>query len=200
MPDWKARHILSNMETSGTPAPTPEEASAALTEAEESLIRVAGVIALPSHFHSSIGAAIAVQIATAAVGAAVHTTLARLVLVAGLVVFGVVAAVQLVRFRRLNGVWVGGLASRVVFGTASSASTAYSLGMAAAVWAAFESTWWLVLLGALAGGVGYDLSGRRWVRLFRGDPATHSRGESALWLAVLVVLAVAGLVLLVAAR
>ena len=36
--------------------------------------------------------------------------------------FGVVAAVQLWRFTRLNGVRVGGFAARVVFGSATTAS------------------------------------------------------------------------------
>jgi hypothetical protein len=36
-----------------------------------------------------------------------------------------------------------------------------------------------------------------WVRKYRAEPAVHGRGESALWLAVLAVLAVALLVLLV---
>ena len=40
------------------------------------------------------------------------------------------------------------------------------------------------------------MSGRRWVRIYRGEPATHARGESAAWLAALGVLALAGLVLL----
>jgi hypothetical protein len=107
-----------------------------------------------------------------------------------------VAAVQLVRFRRLNGVWVGGLASRVVFGSDPTASTVHLLAMGAAIWAAFEDRWWLVGLCAIAGGIGYALAGVRWMRSYRGDPAAHSRGESALLLIALVVVLFAGAVLL----
>jgi hypothetical protein len=108
-----------------------------------------------------------------------------------------VAAVQLVRFRRLNGVWVGGLARRVVFGGDAAISTAHFLGIGAAIWAAVEERWWLVGLCAIAGGVGYALGGVRWMRSYRGDPAAHSRGESVLLLAALAVPLFAGAVLLV---
>ncbi len=113
-----------------------------------------------------------------------------------MVPFVLVAVVQLVRFRRLNGVWVGGLASRVVFGSDAAASTAHFLAMGAAIWAAFEERWWLVGLCAIAGGVGYALCGVRWMRSYRGDPAAHSRGESVLLLVALVVPLFAGAVLL----
>ncbi len=116
--------------------------------------------------------------------------------IAGLVPFALVAAVQLVRFRRLNGVWVGGLASRVVFGSDAAASTVHLLAMGAAIWAAFEERWWLVGLCAIAGGVGFALCGVRWMRSYRGDPATHSRGESVLLLVALFVPLLAGAVLL----
>lgn len=38
---------------------------------------------------------------------------------------------------------------------------------------------------------------RRWLRLYRGDPATHARGEAAGWLVVISALGLAGLALLV---
>jgi hypothetical protein len=177
--------------------PTPEEASAALTDAEASRTLLANSIALPSFFYGSIGTAIATQIATTSLGLANAAAWARWLLLAGVVAFALVAGFQLARFRRLNGVRVGGFASRVVFGTAASASTSYALTATGAIVAAFEGAWWLMACCALAGGVAYALSGRRWVRIYRAEPATHSRGESAAWLAVLCLLAAAGLVLLV---
>jgi hypothetical protein len=152
---------------------------------------------LPSWFHSSIGLAITVQTATLAVGVAAQSSAGIGLAVAGLVPFVLVAGVQLVRFRTLNGVRVGGLASRVVFGSDAAVSTAHLLGMAAAIWAAFEERWWLVGLCAIAGGVGYSLCGARWIRSYRGDPAAHSRGESVLLLVALGVPLFAGAVLLV---
>ncbi|MGZ6839595.1 MAG: hypothetical protein ACXVHC_03930 [Frankiaceae bacterium] len=183
------------METSGS-RPTPDEAAAALLDAGSARDQLSHRLTLPSWFHSSIGLAIAVQTATLAVGVAAQSSAGVGLAVAGLVPFALVAVVQLVRFRRLNGVWVGGLASKVVLGGDAAITTAHFLGMAAAIWAAFEERWWLVGLCAIAGGVGYALGGVRWMRSYRGDPAAHSRGESVLLLVALAVPVFAGAVLL----
>ena len=183
------------METSGG-RPTPDDAAAALLDASSARDQLSHQLALPSWFHTSIGLAVIVQTATLAVGVADQSSAGIGLAVAGLVPFVLVAVVQLVRFRRLNGVWVGGLASRVVFGSDAAASTVHFLGMGAAIWAAFEERWWLVGVCAIAGGVGYALSGVRWMRSYRGDPAAHSRGESVLLLLALLVLVIAGTVLL----
>lgn len=180
--------------------PSPSEASAALADAEASRARLAGGLVLPPLFFASIGAAITTQIATAAVGLSQHDTWATWLLLGGLGAFIAVAAVQLARFRRLNGVWVGGLAGRGVLGTATSSWVSYALADGAAVWAAFERLWWLVGLCSLAGGVAYAFSGRRWFRIYRQDPATHGRGESVWQLAALGAVSVAGLVFLVIGR
>src|SRR5919205_246913 len=144
--------------------PTAEEASAALLDAEATRATLADHIATPSWFFVSMGVAIVAQIAT-------------------------VAGVQLARFRRLNGVWLGGLVSRVVLGTATAASVSYPVALGAAIWAAYGERWWLVALWSLVGGTAYALSGRRWMHTYRGDPAAHARGESLAWLAVATVAA-----------
>jgi hypothetical protein len=177
--------------------PTPEDAAAALAAAEISRAQLAGSLELPSFFYSSIGAAVAIQIAAAAVEFAFDTGWTRLLAIAGVAIFALTAGIQLSRFRRLNGVWIGGLASRVVLGTGLASSASYALALAAAFWAAFAGLWWLVAVCACAGGLAYGLSGRRWLRLYRGDPATHARGEAAGWLVVISALALAGLALLV---
>lgn len=183
------------METSGS-RPTPDEAAAALLDAGSARDQLSHGLTLPSWFHTSIGLAVVVQTATLAVGVADQSSAGIGLAVAGLVPFVLVAVVQLVRFRRLNGVWVGGLASRVVFGSDAAASTVHLLAMGAAIWAAFEERWWLVGLCAIAGGVGYAFCGVRWMRSYRGDPAAHSRGESVLLLVALIVPLFAGAVLL----
>ena len=119
--------------------------------------------------------AIAVQIATAASGLGDQ---APWLIAAGVAVFAAVAGVQLARFRRRNGVWLGGFASRVVLGTATAASVSYAIALAAAIWAAYGDRWWLVALWSAAGGAAYALSGRRWMRSYRRDPAARARGES----------------------
>lgn len=180
--------------------PTPEDAAAALAAAETSRARLADGLALPPYFHSSIGAAVAVQIGTAGVEVARDTGWSRVLALAGAGVFVATAGIQLLRFRRLNGVRIGGFTSQVVLGTGWLASTSYALGLGGAMWAALAGQWWLVALCAGAGGLAYTLSGRRWLRLYRGDPATHAPGESALWLVAVSALALAGLVLLVVGR
>ena len=190
--------MLSNMESK----PTPAEASAALTDAEASRAALAGGIETPSWFFTSLGAAIAVQIETVAIAMQFGPTASGLdaggvlLLVAGVAILAAVAGVQLARFRRLNGVWLGRFASRVVLGNAPAASVSYAAALAGAIWAADGSRWWLAVLFSLAGGGAYALSGRRWLRAYRAEPAAHGRGESAAWLAALGLVAVAGLVVL----
>jgi hypothetical protein len=177
------------------PRPTAAEAAAALAEAESSRATLAGRIVTPSWFFTSMSVAIAVQIATTAAGLGDGDASA---LAAGLAVFAAVAGVQLVRFRALNGVWLGGFASRVVLGTGTAASASYAIALAAAIWAADAARWWVVALCAIAGGTAYALSGRRWMRGYRAHPALHGRGESIAWLVLLAVVSVAGLALLAA--
>lgn len=180
--------------------PAPDEAAAALVDAESSRTRLAEGIAVPSLLYASLGTAIAAQIATTALGLAGVGRWPGATLLAGAAMLIAVAGVQLVRFRRLNGVWLGGFASRVVGGTATAASISYTLALGAAIWAAYARAGWLVAVCSLAGGTAYALSGRRWVRIYRAEPAKNSRGESAAWLAVAGVLATAGLVLLMIGR
>jgi hypothetical protein len=182
------------------PSPTPEDAAAALVEAEASRTHLAGTLALPSFFYAAIGAVVAVQIATTAFTIADDRGWAHAIRLGGVALFGLVAAIQLVRFRQLNGVRLGGLASRVVLGTATAASISYVLAFGASAWAGFNRMWWLVAVCAVAGGAAYALSGLRWWRRYQGDPASHSRGESAGWIATLGLVAFAGLVLLVLGR
>jgi hypothetical protein len=183
--------------------PTAEEASAALVEAEATRATLADHIATPSWFFVSMGVAIAAQVAAVAVGLGDKDALdagevaAPWLVAAGVAVFAAVAGVQLTRFRQLNGVRVGGFASRVVLGTATGASVSYPLALGAAIWSAYGERWWLVALWSLLGGAAYALSGRRWMHTYRGDPAGHARGESLAWLALLMAAAVGGLGMLV---
>jgi hypothetical protein len=182
------------METS---RPTPDDAAAALRDAEVSRDRLAGDLVLPPFFHSSIGAAIGIQIVTGAIGIAEQDSAGMKLVVVGVLVFYAVGTAQLLAFRRLNGVWLGGLMSRVVFGTATLASTVYTLAFLAAVWAAFQDLWWVVGTCAVLGAAGYVVSGVRWMRTYRQDPAQHGRGESLLMMGLTALAIVALVVLLV---
>jgi hypothetical protein len=199
LPTWKVPDILSNMENTAR-TPTAEEASAALRDAEGSRARLAHSIAVPSWFFTSMGAAVGLQMATTALGLGDDARWARGALVAGLAVLLAVSGVQLSRFRRLNGVWLGGFASRVVLGTGTAASASYAVTATLAIWAALAGRWWLVAPASLAGGAAYALSGRLWLRSYRSEPARHSRGEPAVWLVALAIAALAGLALLVLER
>src|SRR3954449_10560381 len=138
--------------------PDAEEASAALLDAEATRAALADHIATPSWFFVSMSVAIAVQIAAVAVGLGDKHALdagevgTPWLAAAGVALFAVVAGVQLARFRRLNGVWVGAFTSRVVLGTATAASVSYPLALGAAIWAAYGERWWLVALWSLIGG------------------------------------------------
>jgi hypothetical protein len=179
---------------SKTPRPTAAEAAVALLDAEAARARLADRIVTPSWCFASMGVAIAVQIATTAAG--LGDGLPWLI-AAGLAVFAAAAAVQLLRFRQVNGVWLGGFASRVVLGTATIASASYTVALAAAIWAALADLWWLVALWSAVGGAAYALSGGRWMQRYRGDPAAHAPGESLAWLALLAAVAIGGLAVLV---
>jgi hypothetical protein len=181
------------------PGPTPaEEAAAVLADAETSRAELTDGLALPSLFYGSLGVAIAGQIATTAVGIALQSIWALLAIAAALVLFGLVAGIQLARFRRLNGVWIARFATRAVFGNDTATSTCYSLALAASIWAAFSGAWWLVAVSSIAGGLAYALCVRRWWFNYQEDPAPYGRAESTVWLAVIGVLVLVGLVLLVA--
>ena len=184
------------MESSPKP-PTPDEAAAVLTQAEATRARFADEIVLPGWFAGSIGAAISIQIATTALGLSNRMPW---LIATGVLVFAVVGVIQLVRFRRLNGVWLGGLAGRVVLGTGTRASLSYAAALAVAIWAAFGARWWLMAVASLLGGVGYALAGRHWMHAYRGAPHKYGRGESAVWLTALSAIAVAGIVVLVLGR
>jgi hypothetical protein len=177
---------------------TPEEASSTLVAADNARTRLAQSLVLPSYFYGSLGASVALQLGTTAVEIVHDSVPGRWGSVVGVVAYLLVAGVQLYRFRRLNGVWVGSLASRIVGGTARTAITSYVVACIAAAWAADQKAWWLMVLCAIAGGVAYAWSGRRWWRSYLGAPAAHARGDSAAVLAVVVLVAIGGLVVLVA--
>ena len=192
--------MFSSMESSGDDRQTPGEAAAALADAEAGLTTLANRVEMPRFFFSILGIAVAVQLGGSAVGLAGGGGHPVLIVIVVNLLFLAVCGLELMRFRKLNGVWLGGLASRVVGGTATAASVSYGIAFGAALWAAFAEVWWLVPVCAAAGGVGYALSGSAWLRRYYNEPAANGRGESAVWLTVAVVLSLAGLVLLVALR
>jgi hypothetical protein len=118
----------------------------------------------------------------------------------GAALFVAVAGLQLARFRSANGVWLGGLASKVVLGTATSASVSYGAALAGAIWAAYRDRPWLAVACAVLGGGAYALGGRRWLATYRARPSEHARGESPAVLAAIAVVALVGLAVLVAAH
>lgn len=189
--------------------PSTLEASVALDDAMASRAMLARGLRTPPLFFTSLGLAIAVQIGLTAtalswsVSGGGVTSLAGwslAALVAGLAVLLAVAVVQLAAFRRLNGVWLGGLLHRVVLGTGAIASTAYVLALLGAIWAAIDSRWWLVIACSVVGGTAYALGGRQWFQAYRAEPARHAPGASAATVGLALGVALAGLALLVVYR
>jgi len=174
-----------------------DAAATALGAAEASKARLVGQLVLPSAFFTSIGAAIAVQIASAAAGISTQDLRGLLLAIAGMLIFALTASIQLARFRRANGVWLAGLMSRVVLGGSATGSAIYVAALGAALWAAFSAAWWLTAFAAAGGGLGYALAGSTWLGAYRSDPAEHGRPGSRLWLGIFAIVALAGMVALV---
>ncbi|WP_421740200.1 hypothetical protein [Cellulomonas sp.] len=181
------------MESSST---DPQDPRTALAGADEARRRLTTNLRLPTGFLVVFASAVAVQLGTAAYGIAAQTTAGLAVVLAGLAVFLGTAALLLHRFSRLNGVRVDGLASQIVLAAGASASLVYLGALAAGIWAAFESQWWLVALAAVVGGIGCALGTRHWWRTYRHEPAAHARGASPRVLALLAVVACLGFAVL----
>jgi hypothetical protein len=159
--------------------------------------RLASSLRLPAGFTPLLGVAMALHLATAAVGIQRQTVTGLGLIAVGLAIFGLAAAWVLARFRAVNGATVGGLTSRAVLGTSHTSSAVYAASFAATAWAALAEEWWLVVVCALAGGTAYAACALSWWRAYQRDPATHARGESRLVLGLLGLTAVVGAVGLV---
>ena len=176
--------MFSMMESSSVD-PSPDHA-AALRDADASRVELAGRVDPGRAMLGYLGVAMAVHIALVADGIANDRPL---VVIGGLLVYWLMAVVQLRHLRRVTGMQVGAFASRVVFGTTWAASTWYVLGLGGAIWAAFESQWLLAALAALVGGAGYAIAGQRWVQRYHADPRDRAswRAELVLGLAATLV-------------
>jgi hypothetical protein len=177
----------------------PDDPRSVLAAAGQARQRLAGGLRLPAGLHPALAAAVAVQLGTAAYGAAAHSASGLAVAMGGAAAFFGVAVLVLRRFRRVNGVRVDGLASQVILGTGAAPTLAYVGAFGVATWAALGSRWWLVGAAAAAGGAGYALAVLRWWRAYRRDPARHAGGASPRALAALAALACLGLAALLAA-
>lgn len=196
LPIWKVACILSNMESKPEDY-EPYDECAALAVADLARRRLTTGLRLPAGLYLVLAAAVTVQLGTAACGIAAQTVAGLGVVLAGMAIFLGLAVFTLHRFRRINGVRVGGLTNQIVLAAGASASLVYLGALAAGIWAGFESRWLLVAVVSVAGGVGCALGTRHWWNTYRNDPATHARGASPQLLgavAVLVCLACAGLV------
>ncbi len=174
------------------------DAAAQLAEAEGLRSRLTTGLRLPAGFHVVLGVTTAVQMATSALGIGAQNDAGLVLLGCGCLLFLVVAGVLGWRFRAVNGVWVGGLLARSVLGMTTTASWAYGLPFAGAVWAALGGVGWLAVLISVVGGAAYAVAARRWWAAYRDDPAAHAEGETRTVAATLVVAIVAGVVVLVA--
>ena len=184
--------MLSDVESNSGRA-DPDDPRSVLAVADQARRRLAAGLRLPAGLFPVLAAAVAVQIGTAAFGIAQQTAAGSAVVLAGLAVFLLVAALALHQFRRINGVRVHALGSQIVLGTGTTSTLAYLGAFAAATWAAFESLWWLVAVAAVAGGAGYALGVRQWWHAYRHDPVAHASGASPRLLAVLACLGLAAL-------
>ena len=188
--------ILSDMESNYLPqgSDSPRTSMGVANDARQ---RLAAGLRLPTGLFPVLAIAVAMQLGTAAVGIAQQTAAGMAVLLVGLAVFLVIAALMLHRFRVINGVGVDGLGSQIVLGSGATPSLSYLGALAAATWAAFESLWWLVVVSALVGGVGYAFGVHQWWHGYRKDPVAYTTGASLRLLGGLAVLACLAFVALV---
>ena len=117
-----------------------------------------------------MGAAVSVQIATAAVAVTTSGARAGLLVLGGLVVFGLAAGAQLLRVRQHNGAWLGGFVHQATFGVSWPAALGYAVALVAAMVAADAHSWWLVGLAAICGGLVWSVAGVHWMRRYRAAP------------------------------
>lgn len=174
----------------------PEHARSMLAAADQTRSQLIGSLRLPGELHVALALGVAVQIGTAASGIAQQTAAGMAVVLAGMAVFGLVAAFILHRFRRVNGARVDGLSSQVLLGNGTLISLLYLGSLAAATWAAFESAWWLVMVVAVVGGTSYAVGVREWWKAYRHDPVARRSGASPRLLAGLGAVACVGLLTL----
>jgi DNA-binding MarR family transcriptional regulator len=154
----------------------PSDPAADLAAAESARQRLTGSLRMPAWFYSTLGAATTIQIGGAAYGLSDNASGVRmLALLGGALVFVGAAFLLLVRFRRLNHVRIDGLFSKALMGSSMRSSLAEAGGLAAAVWAAQTSHWWLAGLASVAGGAAYAVSARLWWVDYQRDPAGRAR-------------------------
>lgn len=191
LPGWKVLLTVSIMESSQA-WQGPDDQHTAFAGADEARRRLTAGLRLPTGLYLVLAFAVAVQLGSAAYGIAAQTVTGLAVVLAGLAIFLSVASLQLHQFRRINGVRVDGLTSKVVLAAGASPSLIYLGAFAGGVWAAFESQWWLVAAAALSRGIGCALGARQWWQAYRHDPVTHTHGASPRMLGVLAVVAFLG--------
>jgi hypothetical protein len=158
--------MLSDMESSPSQA-TRAEALADLERVERARADFAAGLVLPLGYDIVLGTAVAAQITSAAVGLTTSAAWAGLLVLGGLVVFGLAAGAQLLRFRQRNGAWLGGFVHQATFGVSWPAALGYAVALAAAMVAANARNWLLVGLAALCGGIVWSVASVHWMRRYR---------------------------------
>lgn len=184
--------MLSNMESNAMPF-SPDDPARVLDAADQARRQLIGRLRLPIGMYPLLITAVAVQLGTAAFGIAAQATGGLAVALGGAALFLGVRALLLYRFQQINGVSVDGLVSQVML-AAGASSLVYLGALAAAIWAAFASLWWLVAVLALVAGVSCALGTHHWWSSYRREPVAHTRGATPRVLAALGVVMCVGLV------
>lgn len=189
-------HILSSMESKDD-RPSPDDLAGDLARAEAARDAFARKVTVPPGLLLWLGLGIAVQIAGAAL---VWLPYGFIFTIVGALTYVVIAVLLLRWFERVNGAKLGGFVSRVLGGTATSASVIYLMALAGALWAGYVGAWGVAAICAIAGGAGFAACGARWIRTYRAAPASNARGESTLVLVAMGIVAACGAVLLLVFR
>lgn len=145
------------------------ESSELLRQAGKERSELARGLTVPRGYDLTLGAGVAALVTVVAVSRAIEAWWAALLLAAVALVFGVAGALQVRRFRELNGAWVSGLRSGRTRVATAVAVVAITAGFLGAIVAAGAGRWLLVAAIAAASGLAYGGASRWWMYIYRSE-------------------------------
>lgn len=140
-----------------------------LQQAEQERAALAHALRVPRCYDATIGVTLALFVIANALTFAEDSVLSGVLFVAAFLVFVGNGWWQVRRFRRLNGVWLSGMRKGATIPASVAALLIYFGAWLGSAAAARAEAWWLVALLAVVAGVGFVLTSRWWMRLYRKE-------------------------------
>lgn len=140
-----------------------------MNRAEQARSELARGLVVPRGYDLTLGAGVAALVAVVAVSRVIGAWWATALLAAVALVFGAAGALQVRRFRELNGAWISGLRSGRTRVATALAVIAITAGFLGATVAAGAGRWLLVAVIAVASGLAYGAASRWWMHIYRSE-------------------------------